>query len=72
MYILVKNDSPDKLVPVITAHASLACYVKFQENENMILLIIGAALLIVSILHIAKILRVPASVRYANIIKEKN
>jgi peptidyl-tRNA hydrolase len=35
MYILVKRDIPDKLVPVITAHASLACYLKFQDNENM-------------------------------------
>jgi hypothetical protein len=30
------NDVPDKLVPVITAHASLACYKKFETNENMI------------------------------------
>jgi len=36
MYIIVKNDIPDKLVPVITAHASLACYKKFEHNENMI------------------------------------
>lgn len=35
MYILVKNDIPNKLVPVITAHASLACYKKFEENEDM-------------------------------------
>jgi len=36
MYIIVKDNIPDKLVPVITAHASLACYKKFEENENMI------------------------------------
>jgi len=35
MYIVIKNDVPDKLVPVISAHASLACYKKFEENENM-------------------------------------
>lgn len=35
MYILVKNDVPDKFVPVITAHASLACYKKFEDDENM-------------------------------------
>lgn len=36
MYIIVRDDIPDKLVPVITAHASLACYKKFQDNEDMI------------------------------------
>lgn len=36
MYIIVKNNIPDKLVPVITAHASLACYKKFEANPNMI------------------------------------
>ncbi len=36
MYIIVKDDVPDKLVPVITAHASLACYKKFEENEHMV------------------------------------
>ena len=35
MYILVKQDVPDKLVPVITTHASLACFRKFEHNENM-------------------------------------
>lgn len=29
MYIILKDDIPDILVPVITAHASLACYKKF-------------------------------------------
>lgn len=36
MYILVKDTVPDKLVPVITTHASLACYKKFEDNEQMI------------------------------------
>lgn len=36
MYIIVKNNISDKLVPVITAHASLACYKKYETNENMI------------------------------------
>ena len=36
MYIIVKDDIPDKIVPVITAHASLACYKKFETNEVMI------------------------------------
>ncbi|HAO08239.1 MAG TPA: hypothetical protein DCQ50_14915 [Chryseobacterium sp.] len=36
MYIIVLNTVPDKLVPVITAHASLACYKKFEDNKNMI------------------------------------
>lgn len=35
MYIVVKDSTPDKLVPVITAHASLACYKKFEEHEQM-------------------------------------
>jgi hypothetical protein len=36
MYIILKDNIPDKLAPVIAAHASLACYKKFQENEDMI------------------------------------
>ncbi|CAA7386756.1 peptidyl-tRNA hydrolase [Chryseobacterium fistulae] len=36
MYIIVKDNIPDKLVPVITAHASLACYKKYENNEEMI------------------------------------
>jgi hypothetical protein len=35
MYIIVKDNIPDKLIPVTTAHASLACYKKFEENEHM-------------------------------------
>lgn len=41
MYIIVKDDIPDKLVPVIAAHASLACYKKFESNEDMIKWISG-------------------------------
>jgi peptidyl-tRNA hydrolase len=35
MYILIKQDVPDKLVPVITAHAALACFRKFEQNSDM-------------------------------------
>lgn len=35
MYILVKGEIPDKMVPVITAHASLACFRKFEHTDNM-------------------------------------
>jgi len=35
MYILIKQDVPDKLAPVIAAHASLACFRKFEHNANM-------------------------------------
>ena len=36
MYIIVKDTIPDKLVPVISAHASLACYKRYENNEDMI------------------------------------
>ncbi len=36
MYILLKDDVPDKLAPVIAAHASLACYKKFEKDARMI------------------------------------
>lgn len=35
MYILIKDSIPDKFAPVISAHASLACYKKFEEDKNM-------------------------------------
>ncbi len=35
MYIIILNNVPDKLVPVIAAHASLACYKKYENSENM-------------------------------------
>ncbi|MBX7154283.1 MAG: hypothetical protein U0Y96_02400 [Candidatus Kapaibacterium sp.] len=36
MYIVVKNEIPDELIPVIAAHASLACYLQFKDDERMI------------------------------------
>lgn len=36
MYILIKRDVPDRFVPVITAHASLACYKKYENDPSMI------------------------------------
>lgn len=36
MYILIKDHVPDKMVPVIAAHASLACYKQFEEDKDMI------------------------------------
>lgn len=36
MYILIKDDVPDRLAPVIAAHASLACYKKFEADSRMI------------------------------------
>ncbi len=41
MYIVLKNDIPDKLAPVIAAHASLACYKKFQNDGRMSIWIHG-------------------------------
>lgn len=35
MYILIKNSVPDKLVPVIAAHASLACYKMYETDTDM-------------------------------------
>ena len=35
MYIVIKEGTPDKLVPVIAAHASLACYKKFEAKDGM-------------------------------------
>ena len=35
MSILVKEDIPNNLVPVITAHASLACFLKYDQDEDM-------------------------------------
>jgi peptidyl-tRNA hydrolase len=35
MYIIVKESIPDNLVPVITAHASLACFLKYEQDEEM-------------------------------------
>lgn len=35
MYILIKESVPNNLAPVIAAHASLACYKKFEEDSDM-------------------------------------
>jgi peptidyl-tRNA hydrolase len=35
MYILIKENVPNKFAPVITAHASLTCYKKFEKEEEM-------------------------------------
>ncbi len=35
MYILLKDSLPDKFAPVVAAHASLACYKKFESNSDM-------------------------------------
>ena len=35
MYILIRDSVPDAMAPVIAAHASLACYKKFEQDENM-------------------------------------
>lgn len=35
MYILIKREVPDKFVPVIAAHASLACFRKFEHTPDM-------------------------------------
>ncbi|MFN5318975.1 MAG: hypothetical protein ACK5CY_09045 [Bacteroidia bacterium] len=35
MYILIKDTVPNKFVPVIAAHASLACFRKFEAEPKM-------------------------------------
>ncbi len=35
MYILIKDSVPDKMAPVIAAHASLACYLRFEHDNDM-------------------------------------
>ena len=35
MYICIKDNVPDELVPAIAAHASLACYLKFKDDACM-------------------------------------
>lgn len=35
MYILIKETVPDKFAPVVSAHASLACYKKFEKDNDM-------------------------------------
>lgn len=36
MYITLINNIPDRLAPVIAAHASLACYKRFQNDDRMV------------------------------------
>ncbi|MCE7992342.1 MAG: hypothetical protein HEP71_10190 [Roseivirga sp.] len=35
MYILIRDSVLPKFAPVIAAHASLACYKKFEQDEDM-------------------------------------
>ena len=35
MYILIRDKVPNKFVPVIAAHASLACFRKFETDPDM-------------------------------------
>jgi hypothetical protein len=35
MYIMIWEHVPDKLAPVVAAHASLACYLKFKDDPRM-------------------------------------
>lgn len=35
MYILLKDSLPEGISALASAHASLACYLKFQEDELM-------------------------------------
>ncbi|MEM6411064.1 MAG: hypothetical protein AAF683_05980 [Pseudomonadota bacterium] len=35
MYILLKESLPDSFAPLVAAHASLACFRAFENNENM-------------------------------------
>ena len=35
MYILVKDSVPEGFAVLAAAHASLACYLKFQEDKDM-------------------------------------
>lgn len=35
MYILIKDDVPEGFAVLAAAHASLACYLKYQEDAEM-------------------------------------
>ena len=35
MYIFIWEHVPDQMAPVVAAHASLACYLRFKEDERM-------------------------------------
>ena len=36
MYIFIKDSVPDGMAPVVAAHAALACYLKFEHDEDMV------------------------------------
>ncbi|MFA5153391.1 MAG: hypothetical protein WC554_12580 [Clostridia bacterium] len=36
MYIFIKDSVPDNFAPVVAAHASLACYLAFKDDKDMI------------------------------------
>lgn len=36
MYIFLKDSVPDNMSPLVAAHASLACYLKYETNKHMI------------------------------------
>ena len=35
MYIMVKDNVPNNFVPVVCAHAALACYLEYQDTDKM-------------------------------------
>ncbi len=35
MYILIKDSVEDKYAPLLAAHAALACYKKYEEDNDM-------------------------------------
>lgn len=35
MYIFIKDDVPVDMTPLVAAHASLACYLVYQEDKDM-------------------------------------
>jgi hypothetical protein len=35
MYIFIRSDVPDHMVPVCAAHAALGCYLQYKDHENM-------------------------------------
>ena len=36
MYVVIRDSVPDNFVPVICAHSSLICYIKYKEDERLI------------------------------------
>lgn len=35
MYIFIKDDVPVDMAPLVAAHASLACYLTYQDEKDM-------------------------------------